>query len=246
MGYARKHLQKEFPDNISYSRIVELKRESFMRMFIYLKTSGLANCTGISFIDSTPLPVFNKISINQHRSFKGLAQRGQCSLGWFYGFKLHIITKDQGVIIDFMITKGNVDGRRILRFKDFVKKYFGKLFGDKGDLSKELFTELFSSSVRPVTKLRKNMKTKLLTPMAEAYHLRKRAIMEAIFDKLKSISQVGPSRSDARQIISTMYSRHLLPIASRKKAFLEKEFSRCQSTISSHIAISNSHYFIKA
>ena len=74
--------------------------------------------------------------INQHKVFKNLAQRGQYSLGWFYGFKLHIVTNDQGGIIDFMITKGNVDVRKPLRFKAFIKK----LFGDKGYISKALST----------------------------------------------------------------------------------------------------------
>lgn len=193
-GYVCRYLRVYFPDLVSYNRMVELKRESFMPLAIYLKTCGLVNCTGISFIDSTPLRVCDKKRINQHKVFKDMAKRGQCSLGWFYGFKLHIITNDQGGIIDFMITQGNVDDRKPLRFKAFVKKLFGKLFGDKGYISKDLFAELFSNGVHMVTKLRKNMKTKLLTPMADAYHLRKRAIIETIFDQLKNICQVEHSR----------------------------------------------------
>ena len=116
LGYVCNYLQSEFPNTVSYNRMVELKGQSFMPLAIYLKVCGLANCTGISFIDSTPLRVCDKRRINQHKVFKDLAQRGQCSLGWFYGFKLHIITNDCGGIIDFMITKGNVDDRKPLRF----------------------------------------------------------------------------------------------------------------------------------
>ncbi len=105
-GYVREHLADHFPDLVSYNRMVELKRESFMPLAIYLKTCGLAHCTGISFVDSTPLRVCDKKRINQHKVFKELAKRGQCSLGWFYGFKLHIVTNDQGGIIDFMLTGG--------------------------------------------------------------------------------------------------------------------------------------------
>ena len=194
LGYVSKHLQKEFPDLVSYNRMVELKRDSFMPLAIYLKSCGLSNCTGISFVDSTPLRVCDKRRIHQHKTFKDIAQRGQCSLGWFYGFKLHIVTNDQGGIIDFMITKGNVDDRKPLRFKQFIGKLYGKLFGDKGYISKELFTELFSNGVHLITKLRKNMKTKLLTPLKDVYHLRKRAIIETIFDQLKNICQVEHSR----------------------------------------------------
>ena len=93
-----------------------------------------------------------------------------------------------------MITKGNTDDRKPLRFKAFIKKLFGKLFGDKGYISKDLFTEFFANGIHLVTKLRKNMKTKLLTPMIDAYHLRKRAIIETIFDQLKNICQVEHSR----------------------------------------------------
>ncbi|MEE1964573.1 transposase [Allomuricauda taeanensis] len=92
--------------------------------------------------------------------------------------------KDDRVgIIDFMLTKGNVEDRKPLRFRAFVKKLFGKLFGDKGYISKGPFTEL-----------KKNMKTKLLTPMADACHLRKRAVIETIFDQLKNICQVEHPR----------------------------------------------------
>lgn len=114
--YFCKHLQQDFPNVVSYNRMVELKKESFLPLAIYLKTYDLANCSGISFIDSTPLSVCDKRRINQHKTFKDIAQRGQCSLRRFYGFKLHIITNDTGDIIDFMITKGNVDDRKPLRF----------------------------------------------------------------------------------------------------------------------------------
>jgi len=193
-GYVCKHLKKEFPDLVSYNRMVELKQHSFMPLAIYLKTLGLADCNGISFIDSTPLRVCHNRRIHQHKTFKSLAERGHCSLGWFYGFKLHIVTNDCGGIIDFMITKGNVDDRKPLKTKNFLKKLFGKLFGDKGYLSKELFTNLFSNGIHLITKLKRNMKSTTLTPLIDAYHLRKRAIIETIFDQLKNIFQVEHSR----------------------------------------------------
>ena len=194
LGYVTEFLRNDFPELVSYTRMVELKKDSFIPLTAYLKTNGLSNCTGVSFIDSTPLRVCDKRRINQHKTFKNIAQRGQCSLGWFYGFKLHIVTNDQGGIIDFMITKGNVDDRKPLKMKQFIKNLYGKLFGDKGYISKDLFTSLFSNGIHLVTKLRKNMKTKLVTPIQDAYHLRKRAIIETIFDQLKNICQVENSR----------------------------------------------------
>ena len=188
-----KHWQEAFPKLVSYQRFVDWIPGCLMPLCVYLKHC-FGTCTGISFIDATSLKVCHNRRISQNKVFEGMAARGKTSVDWFYGFKLHIITNDQGGIIDFMITKGNVDDRKPLRFKAFVKKLFGKLFGDKGYISKDLFTELFSNGVHLVTKLRKNMKTKLLTPMTDAYHLRKRAIIETIFDQLKNICQIEHSR----------------------------------------------------
>ena len=81
--------------------------------------------------------------IHSHKVFEGLAARGQCSLGWFYGFKLHLVTSVTGHIIDVMLTPANTDDRTALKHSGFTKKLFGKLFGDKGYISKALFEDLF-------------------------------------------------------------------------------------------------------
>jgi len=77
MGYLSKDLQKEFPDLVSYNRMVALKRDRFMSLPMYLKTFGLATCSGISFIDSTPLRACDRRRIHQHKTLKDSAQRGQ-------------------------------------------------------------------------------------------------------------------------------------------------------------------------
>lgn len=50
--------------------MVELKSSSFIPMMIYLKTKGLSDCTGISFVDSTPLRVSDKRRIGQQKHLK--------------------------------------------------------------------------------------------------------------------------------------------------------------------------------
>ncbi|THV57869.1 MULTISPECIES: transposase [Chryseobacterium] len=50
-------MKEYFPKTISYNRMVELKKQSFMPMSIFLKSENLSDCTGISFVDSTPLRV---------------------------------------------------------------------------------------------------------------------------------------------------------------------------------------------
>ena len=151
--------------------------------------------------------------------------RGQCSLGWFYGFKLHVFTNDKGGIIDCMITAGNVDDRNPLQYQGFIKKLYGKVFGDKGYISKELFQNLFSQGIHLVTKLKKNMKTKSLTPMFDAYMMRKRAIVETIFDQLKNICQVEHSRHRSiANYFNTIFSALIAYNFMDKKPSLKNNF----------------------
>jgi hypothetical protein len=79
--------------------------------------------------------------------------------------------------------------------KGFINKRYSKLFEDNRYLSKELFQSLYSNGIDLVTKLRKNMKTKLATPIQDAIYLRKKAIIETIFDQLKNLFQVEHSRN---------------------------------------------------
>lgn len=194
LGYVCIHLKDLFPRTVSYNRMTELCSGSMLHLFAYLKSFGLGDCTGISFVDSTPLRVCDNRRIHQHKTFKDIAQRGQCSLGWFYGFKLHLVNNDKGELIDVYITPGNVDDRKPLKLKSFINKLWGKLFGDKGYLSKSLFSELFGKGIHLITKLKRNMKSTTLTPLMDAILLRKRAITETIIDQLKNICQVEHSR----------------------------------------------------
>ncbi len=149
----------------------------------------LGKRTGISFIDSTPLRSCHIKREKQHRTFKGITRKGQCSIGWFYGFKLHLIINDKGKVLDFILTPGNVDEREPLKSMDFHKCIFGKLFGDKGYISKDLFEQLFMDGVHLVTKIKKNMKNTLIL-MHDKIMLRKRGLIETINNELKNICQI--------------------------------------------------------
>ena len=85
------------------------------------------------YIDSTPLPVCKNQRIYNHKTFKELAERGKTSIGWFYGFKVHFVINDNGEIVSFMITKGNVhDIEPIIELTKRLKDKGGKLIGDRG------------------------------------------------------------------------------------------------------------------
>lgn len=76
-------------------------------------------------------------------------------MGWFYGFKLHIVINDKGEIIKYKITSGNVDDRAPLKDETFTKKLFGKLIGDRGNISQSLFDKLFIDDI-PLASTNKN------------------------------------------------------------------------------------------
>ena len=224
-GYVTHHLRSWFPDLVSYNRMVELCSGSLIPMAIYLKSRATGECTGISFIDSTPIRVCNNRRIHSHKVFDGLAKRGQCSIGWFFGFKLNIITNDMGQVVDFMLTPGNVDDRQPLKIERFIKKLWGKIFGDKGYLGKDLFRNLFFRGIHLVTKLKKNMKSSTLTPLMDAVLLRKRAISETIIDQLKNIFQIEHSRHRSpKNFLTNLFSALIAYNFSDKKPSLKLNF----------------------
>lgn len=75
----------------------------------------------------------------------------------------------------------------------FRGRIFGKLFGHKGYISKDLFEQLFMDGVHPVTKIKKNMKNALML-MHDQIMLRKRDLIETVNDELKNICQIEHTR----------------------------------------------------
>lgn len=184
------HLRGEFPRAVSYQRFVELMPRVLLPLLVYVQHCA-GRCTGISFVDSTPLPVCHNRRIARHKVFDGLAARGKTSMGWFYGFKLHLVVNDRGELLVFRLTPANVDDRQPV--PRMARALFGKLFGDKGYLSQALFTALFEQGIELITHVRKNMKNRLM-PLTDKLLLRKRSIIETINDQLKNISQIEHTR----------------------------------------------------
>lgn len=190
--YVQQHLQSAFPDLVSYSRFVELQAGALMPLIVYL-SQQLGQQTGIAFVDATPLRVCRNQRIPQHKVFAGLAKRGKTSMGWFYGFKLHLIVNDQGEILTFFLTPGNVDDRKPLPKMVAWLNLVGRLFADKGYISKALVQQFLTKDLHLITPIRKDMKNRLL-PLLDKLLLRKRAIIESVNDQLKNISQIEHSR----------------------------------------------------
>ncbi len=199
--YVQKHMKTESPKTVSYNRFTELMQSNLMCLTMFAKTCCLGSCTGISFVDSTPIKVCGNKRIKQNKVFKDLATTGKSTMGWFHGFKLHIVINDKGEILSFCVTQANVDDREPLKNETFLKQIFGKLFGDKGYISEKLNQMLFVDGIQLITSIRNNMKNSLMT-MSDKILLRKRSIIETVNDELKNICQIEHSRH--RSVVNFM------------------------------------------
>lgn len=151
LEYVCKHLLHLFPKRVSYNSFAEFEKEILLPLTIFIKQVLLGKCTGISFVDSTPLRVCRNQRILIHKTFEGLAEQGKCSMGWFFGFKLHLIINDKGEILNFMLTLGNVDDREPLKQAKFLKNIKGKLCADKGYIGQALFENISRTAYRHTT-----------------------------------------------------------------------------------------------
>ena len=112
-------------------------------------------------------------------------------MGWFFGFNLHLVVNDQGELVAFYLSAGNIDDRKPV--PQLAQRLFGKLFGDKGYISQPLFDQLLAQDVHLITDIRKNVKNLLLL-LTDKLLLRKRALIETINDQLKNVAQVSHTR----------------------------------------------------
>jgi hypothetical protein len=149
-------------------------------LFLCLRKSD----SNTAFVDSTPIRVCHNKRIFDHKVFDGLAARGKSTMGWFFGFKLHLAIDEKGNIINSKMTPGNCDDREPV--EDLLKNFQGTLFGDKGYISKDLFLELYKKGIKFVTGLKKGMKN-VLMDLKEKILLRKRSISETVYPNPKKL-----------------------------------------------------------
>lgn len=200
------YLSNDFPLLVSYSRFVELQGKYSSLLFAFAQAC-CSTCDGISFIDSTILKVCRNQRIHSHKVFAQLAARGKSSMGWFYGFKLHLVINTAGEYTSFFLTGGNTADCNQEVLGHLSESLWGKLFGDKGYLSKKLSHFLKKKqNVQLLTKLRSNMKNMLVTSQ-DKYFLHKRGVIEAVNNILKSTCQIEHTRHRSPQnFLSNLFS----------------------------------------
>lgn len=192
------HWRDLFPSLISYERFNQTQNRLFVPLLMYFQQRCLGSCTGISFVDSTTLNVCHIKREKQHKVFKGIAHKSKSTMGWFYGFKLHLIINDKGELLSFCFSRANVDDRDLKILSVMTKEVFGKLFGDRGYISEKLAQFLWNDGVELIYKRRKNMKSMNLSD-TDSILLRKRAVIESVNDELKNICSLQHTRHRSLQ-----------------------------------------------
>ena len=183
-------LKKHFPNVVSYTRFVQLMEYALMPMTIFL--CGLkGHETGLYYVDSTSIKVCHIKREKGHKVFKGLATKGKNSMGWFFGFKLHLVINNFGEIMACSLSKANVDDRKPV--PKLVEALNGWLFGDKGYLGQGFMEKLKEQSIDIFTKVKKNMEKKVMS-VGQQFYLSKRGLVETVIDQLKNICQIEHSR----------------------------------------------------
>lgn len=174
--YVARSLRPYFPALVSYPRFVELMPRALVPLCGYLYTRK-GRCTGITFVDSTPLAVCHNKRSTRNQVFDGYATRGKSSMGWYFGFKLPLMINDEGELLAFRVTRGEVDDREPVW--QMAQDLFGDLYGDRGYISKALHDDLLANGLKLITLIRRNMKPRLMK-VWDRLMLRKRFLIEML------------------------------------------------------------------
>ena len=213
--YVCVHWTDLFPDLVSYERFNQSQKKLIIPLIIFLNKRCLGHSRGVNFIDSTTIKVCHIKREKQHKVFKGIASKGKATMGWFFGFKLHLIINDKGEVLSFCLSKANVDDRNLKVIKCLVTDIFGKLFGDRGYISQTLADYLWNDGISLIYKRRRNMKKQNLSD-EDRLLLRKRSLIESVNDELKNICSIEHTRHRSLQgfmnnLLSGLCAYHFLP-----------------------------------
>lgn len=189
-SYIEHFYRQDFPNAVSYNRFVELISRLFVPLNILLHLL-FGEETGIYFIDSTTIKACHNKRRYRNKVFAGLAKASKSSMGYFYGFKLHAIINHKGEFVALKMTKGNVDDRTPVT--ELSKGLTGVMAADKGYIKQNLFIELYEQGLKMIHGIKKNMKNKLMD-LNEKILLRKRSVIETVFDYLKNKMDIEHTR----------------------------------------------------
>ncbi len=202
----------------SYTRFVDLIPRSLPILFRFLQYSMYMarknSLLNIEYIDSTKIPVCHNKRTNNHKVFEGIANIGKSTMGWFFGFKLHITCNTNGEITNMAFTKANVDDR--VPVMKLMSGFNGKVFADKGYIGAKLSEQLHELGITLITTPKKNMKARFMpVNFMDIILHKKRSIIESVFNILKNKLQIYHTRHRSifnfiAHIVSTLLGYQLL------------------------------------
>ena len=227
-----RELKPYFPKAVSYSRFVQIMEHALMPLTIFL--SGIKGReTGIYYVDSTSLEVCNIKREKRHKVFKGMATKGRNSMGWFFGFKLHLVINNLGEIMACSLSPANTDDRKPV--PQLVKNLNGWLFGDKGYLGKEFIEKLKAQSIDIFTKVKKNMKKRMIN-LTQQFYLSKRGLIETVNDQLKNICHIEHTRhrKPANAFVNLVSGLIAYSFKPRKPSIKHNKLSRNSMSLTSN------------
>lgn len=187
-GIFRSYFRTVYP----YEYFVSLQSSLSLELYAYLNICCLGTCQQANYIDSTAIEVCHVKREKQHKVFKKIARKGKNSMGFFFGFKLHLICNQQGEIIGVLLTSGNKADNDERVLKTLLEDLQGTFYGDKGYISR-LRPYFQEKQVKLITKVRKNMSPEKLSK-EERYFLGKRTLIETVIDLLKNECQIEHTR----------------------------------------------------
>lgn len=186
-------LKSYFPQAVSYERFVALMPRSMLLLFLYVNFYRCGLRSGIYYADSKKLPVCHNRRIHQHCVFKGIADRGHSSTGWFFGLKIFLVVNHLGQIIRAQLAPASRADNNYDATIRFLKNIQGLCFADKGFLSHKIFEKLYMDGLKLITGIRANMKNRLIN-MQEKMLLKKRGMIESVNDILMTVCDIDHTR----------------------------------------------------
>lgn len=182
-----------FPKAVSYKHFLSLIPRCLNHLFLFRQWQCSQALVGDAYyIDSKKLPVCHNRRIHNHRVFKNVAERGKSSTGWFYGFKIHLVINNLGQIAAFELSTGNLADNKPELLKSIFKNLKGNCYGDKGYIT-SIFEDLYQDGIRLISKIRSNMKNKLIH-LSDRYYLFKRGVIESVNDILMTVFDIEHTR----------------------------------------------------
>lgn len=177
-----------FPHRTNFNRRRKSLRPVFDE-FAALLADDLTAPSKRFIIDSIPIPICRFVRFSRLKIMKSELgfgpKKGYLPIDktWFAGYKLHVITSDSGVVVNYVLTQAHVHDVTLVSELSSLLPEDCELLGDKGYISEPQQLALFEQKkVRVITPSRKNQRKP--NPAWRPALARARKRIETLFSQL--------------------------------------------------------------